>query len=106
MHLVYCPLDDDMCARFQRKRAGLLLEFRAGERALNVSWACVVAFDQVRVVAIHHADEVREFSRAVRVQPLSWLGRFPLDVDRKVGQFGGSVIIEEARSILQSDRSN
>lgn len=82
MHLVDCSLDDDMGSRFQSKRAGLFFELGSGERALYISRACVVAFDQIRVIAVHHADEVREFRRAVRVQPLSQLGRFPLDVDR------------------------
>ena len=93
------PLED----AFERARANATplfvndVDVGTGERALDISRACVVAFDQVRVVAVHHADEVREFRRAVRVQPLSQLGRFPLDVDRKVRQFGGDVLLEETR---------
>ena len=46
-----------------------------------------MSFDQVGVVAVHHTDEIGKFGCAVRMQPLSQPGGFPLNVDRKVCQF-------------------
>jgi hypothetical protein len=97
MHLVDCSLNNDMRARFQSKWARLIFQLGTGERPLNVSRACVVTFDQVRVVAVYHTDEVRKFRRTVRVQPLSHLRRFFLDIDRKISQFSGNVLLKEAR---------
>ncbi len=96
MHLVDRPLNDDMGAGFQRKGSCLGLEFGPGEGALAVARAHVVPFNQVRVVAVHHPDQVRQLGRAVWVKPLSQHRRLALDLDRQVRQAGRYVLLEEA----------
>mgnify|MGYP001627839194 CR=1 FL=1 len=97
MHLVEHPLDADLGAGFQRKGARLGLELGSCEGAFDVTRARVVSLDQVRVVAIHHPDQVCQFGSAVRVQALSQPCRLALDFDRKVRQAGRYVLFEEAR---------
>jgi hypothetical protein len=96
MHLVDRPLNDDMGAGFQRKGPRLGLKFGPGEGVFNVARACVVPLDQVRVVAVHHPDEVRQLCRAVWVKPVSQHRRLALDIDRQVRQPGRHVLFEEA----------
>ena len=96
MHLVDRPLDDDMCAGFQRKRARLGFELGPGEGAFDIARARVVPLDQVRVVAVHHPDQVRQLGRAVRMQPLSKPGCLALDIDRQIRKTGRYMLLEEA----------
>lgn len=83
-------LDDDMGAGFQRKRARLGFEFRSGKGTFDIVRASVVPLDQVRVVAVHHSDQVSQRGRAVRMQPLSKPGSLALEIDRQVRQTGRS----------------
>ena len=87
MHLVDGPLNDDVRPGLKGKRVGFFLELGASQRPFNIARACVVSFYQVGIVAVHHADEVGKLGCAIRMQPLSQPGSFPLDVDRKVCQF-------------------
>jgi hypothetical protein len=54
-------LHADVRAGFELQVASLRLRFELiGQRALDIARARVVALDQVAVVAVHHADQVRE----------------------------------------------
>ena len=75
---------------FQRKRARLCLQFVTGEGA-----CC--SLDQVRILAVHHADQIRQLGRTVRVTTLTKGRRFALDLDRQVRQAGRYVLIQESR---------
>ena len=81
MHLVDAPLNDDVRPGLKGERASFFLKRGASQRPFDVAGARVVSFDQIGVVAVHHADEIGKFSCAVRMQPLSQPGGFPLDVD-------------------------
>ncbi len=96
VHVVDGTLNDDMRARLQGKRAGLLFEFGAGQRPLNIARSGVVPFEQVRLVAVYHADEVGELCRTIRMQPLTQSRSFPLYIDRESCQFGRNMLLEEA----------
>ena len=55
------PLDAHVGRGLELKIASLLVASEvAGERAYDVSRACVVPFDEVAVVGVHNADEVRK----------------------------------------------
>lgn len=96
MHLVDPSLNDDMGSGFQRKRPCLGLQLGPCKGAFDVARARVVPLDQVRVVAIHHPDQVRQFGRAVRVKTLTEVRRLALDLDRQVRQACRYVLLEEA----------
>ena len=87
MHLIDGPLNDDVRPGLKGERAGFFLKLGTSQRPFDVARARVVSFDQVGVVAVHHTDEIGKFGCAVRMQPLSQPGGFPLNVDRKVCQF-------------------
>ena len=96
MHLIDGPLNDDVRPGLKGERAGFLFKLGTSQRPFDVAGARVVSFDQVGVVAVHHTDEISKFGCAVRMQPLSQPGGFPLDVDRKVCQFCRNMLLEEA----------
>ena len=96
MHLIDGPLNDDVRSGLKGERAGFFLKLGTSQRPFDVAGARIVSFDQVGVLAVHHADEIGKLSCAVRMQPLSQPGGFPLDVDRKVCQFCRNMLLEEA----------
>src|SRR2546429_1758286 len=64
-YAVFClkkkTLDTPVGRGLELKIASLLVAREVtGERAHDVSWACVVPFDEVAVVGVHDADEVRK----------------------------------------------
>lgn len=96
MHLIDGPLNDDVRPGLKGEGTCFFLKLGASQRPFDVAGARVMSFDQVGVVAVHHTDEIGKFGCAVRMQPLSQPGGFPLDVDRKVCQFCGNMLLEEA----------
>lgn len=97
VHLVYRPLDDDMRARFQGQRAGFFFKLRPGQGPFNVARPGVVPLDEVRIIAVHHSNEVGKFGGTVRVQPQPEPCCLSLDIHREVGQLGRNGLFEEAR---------
>lgn len=96
VHLVNGALNDDMSARLKGEGAGFFFKLSADKRPFDVARSRVVALDQVRVLAVHHADEIRKLGCAIRVQPQSQSSGLPLNVDRKVCQFCGNILLKEA----------
>jgi len=68
-HPVHFSLDPHMGASLQLKVATLFvaIEF-ACERTFDIAGARIVAFNQIAVVRIHHANEVRKRCRGSRVK--------------------------------------
>jgi hypothetical protein len=96
MHLVDRPLNDDMGAGFKGEWSRLGLKLGPREGAFDVARARVVPLDQIRVVAVHHSDQICQFGCAVRVETLAEVRRLPLDLDRQVREAGRYVLLEEA----------
>tara|TARA_R110002012_G_scaffold315199_1_gene528677 strand:+ start:2332 stop:2676 length:345 start_codon:yes stop_codon:yes gene_type:complete len=97
MHLVDRTLDDDMGAGFECEGPRFGFQLGPGEGAFDVTRARVVPLDQVRVVAVHHPDQIGQLGCVVRVQTLSQPCRFALNLDRQVRQAGRYVLFKEAR---------
>src|SRR4029077_12702718 len=77
------PLDAHVGGGLELKIASLLVASEVtGERAYDVSRACVVPFDEVAVVGVHDADEVRK--RGGR----GWMGGRPPRVGTRRKRLG------------------
>src|ERR1700736_6130088 len=86
----------DMGLGLEREGPLLGFNFGAGERSLDIKRPRVVPLDEVRVVAVHHTDEIGEFGQTVLVQPLPDVRRLLLDFDCKIGQDARYLLFEEA----------
>ena len=96
MHLVDGPLNDDVRSGLKGEGTGFFLKLGTSQRPFDVAGARVVSFDQVGVLAVHHPYEIGKLSCAVRMQPLSQTGGFPLAVARTVCEFCRTLLLDEA----------
>ena len=58
------------------------------ERALDIDWMCVVAFDQVAVIAVHRAHEIGERGKEAFREGAAQPGAFGRQFQCEVGQLG------------------
>jgi hypothetical protein len=58
------------CLELQIAPVALFFEL-IGERSLDIARASVVTLDQIAVVTIHHADQIRETAGSTRMEPRS-----------------------------------
>lgn len=97
MHGVDFPLHLHMGFRFEREGAPLRLDFCACQCSFDIFRSSVVAFDEVAVVTVHHADEVGQFGGRVWMEAAAEFGGFPPDFYRQVSQFRRDRVLEEHR---------
>ena len=75
-HSVDVRLHADVCGRFQLQVPAPLVFLEVlRQRAFDVAWSGVVTLDQVAVVRVHDADEVRQMRRGPRVECRAERGR-------------------------------
>ncbi len=61
-------LDEHVRPSLQRKGARIGVEFSPFEGALDIEGSGVVPLDEIRIIAVHDADVIGQFRRAVGVQ--------------------------------------
>ena len=81
MHFVDLALHHHVGLGLKCKRASLRLQLGAGKGTLDVFRPGVVPFNQIRVVGIHHANEVGELGCGLGMKPSAKISRFPLNLD-------------------------
>jgi hypothetical protein len=55
-----------------------------------------VALYQIRIVAVHHANEFSQFSGGLGMNAAAKIGCFPLQIDRQVSENGRNGILKHA----------
>ena len=77
-------LDEHVRPSLQRKGARIGVEFSPFEGALDIEGSGVVPLDEIRIMAVHDADVIGQFRRAVGVQTISETHRLRADFDREI----------------------
>ncbi|HEV2602814.1 MAG TPA: hypothetical protein VGU24_04045 [Microvirga sp.] len=96
MGRVYGAVHQDVGASLEGEWSTLRVKFGTRQGALDVLGACVVALNQVRVVAVHHPDEFGQLCGRVEVEISPEERGLVLDLTDQVGEDARDVVLEKA----------